>query len=154
DLLTDDNEAGDAAWVRGDLGRLDAVIGAYEVYDDDLYGAKAFFAVSLFLRDEAQTKALHRALDDLHPVENALPYTSRRRHLRTDIPASSADILAAFGGGKTTGAEILPNDSDLTRKYGRKILVRRNLYTHPEAFARVRGRWDAVIAREQQGELT
>ncbi|HEX8026237.1 MAG TPA: hypothetical protein VF484_08530 [Candidatus Limnocylindrales bacterium] len=153
DLLTDDNEAGDAAWVRGDLGRLDAVIGAYEVYDDDLYGAKAFFAVSLFLRDEPATEALRRAMGDLEKVEAALPYESRRR-VSTDIPASSADILAAFGGGKTTGAEILPNDSDLTRKYGRKILVRRNLYTHPEAFARVRARWDAVIAKEQQSELT
>jgi len=153
DLLTDDNEAGDAAWVRGDLGRLDAGIGAYEVYDDDLYGAKAFFAVSLFLRDEPATEALHRAMGDLEKVEAALPYESRRR-VSTDIPASSADILAAFGGGKTTGAEILPNDSDLTRKYGRKILVRRNLYTHPEAFSRVRARWDAVIAKEQQDALS
>jgi hypothetical protein len=153
DLLHDDNEAGDAAWVRGDLGRLDAVIGAYEVYDDDLYGAKAFFAVSLFLRDEPATAALRRALDDLHQVEAALPYESRRV-LRSDIPASSADILAAFGGGKSTGAEILPNDADLTRKYGRKILVRRNLYTHPEAFARARSRWDAVIDRDHQAALT
>jgi len=153
DLLADDNEAGDAAWVRGDLGRLDAVIGAYEVYDDDLYGAKAFFAVSLFLRDEAATTALRRAVEDLEQVEAALPYESRRR-FRTDIPASSADILAAFGGGKTTGAEILPNDADLTRKYGRKILVRRNLYTHPEAFARVQLRWQAVITPEQHDELS
>ncbi len=154
DLLDDDNEAGDAAWVRGDLGRLDAVIGAYEVYDDDLYGAKAFFAVSLFLRDEPATAALRRALEDLHQVEAALPYESRRRSIRTDIPASSADILAAFGGGKTTGAEILPNDSDLARKYGRKILVRRNLYTHPEAFARAFSRWEAVIDRDHQAALT
>ena len=153
DLLDDDNEAGDAAWVRGDLGRLDAVIGAYEVYDDDLYGAKAFFAVSLFLRDEAATSALRRALEDLHQVEAALPYESRRR-LSSDIPGTSADILAAFGGGKTTGAEILPNDADLTRKYGRKILVRRNLYPHPEAFARARSRWEAVIDRDQQAALT
>jgi hypothetical protein len=153
DLLHDDNEAGDAAWVRGDLGRLDAVIGAYEVYDDDLYGAKAFFAVSLFLRDEPATAALRRAMDDLDRVEAALPYESRRR-LDRNIPGTSADILAAFGGGKTTGAEILPNDADLTRKYGRKILVRRNLYMHPEAFARARSRWEAVIDRDHQAALT
>jgi hypothetical protein len=153
DLLTDDNEAGDAAWVRGDGSRIDAVIGAYESYDDDLYGAKTFFGVSLFLRDEPATSALRRALGDLQEVETALPYDSRRQ-VRTDLPAASYDILAAFGGGKTTGAEILPNDPDLARKYGRKILVRRNLYTHAEAFGRVRARWESVIDRDQHAELT
>ena len=152
DLLTDDNEAGDAAWVRGDLGPLDAVIGSYETYDDDLYGAKGFFGVSLFLRDETATAALRRALDDLPAVEGALPYESRRRVV-TDLPAGSYDILAAFGNGKSTGAEILPNEPDLLRKYGRKILVRRNLYTHPEAFSRVRARWEAAMDREHHPEL-
>jgi hypothetical protein len=153
DLLTDDNEAGDAAWVRGDSPRIDAVIGAYETYDDDLYGAKAFFGLSLFLRDEPATAALRRALEDLPQVEAALPYESRRRIL-TDFPAGSYDILAAFGGGKATGAEILPNDPDLMRKYGRKILVRRNLYTSPEAFSRVQARWEAAMDREHHPELT
>ena len=152
DLLTDDNEPGDAAWVRGDSARLDAVIGAYETYDDDLYGAKGFFGVSLFLRDETATAALRRAMEDLPQVEAALPYESRRQ-VRTDFPAGSYDILAAFGGGKTTGAEILPNDANLTRKYGRKILVRRNLYTHPDAFSRVAARWHAAIDREHHPEL-
>jgi hypothetical protein len=153
DLLTDDNEAGDAAWVRGESPRIDAVIGAYETYDDDLYGAKAFFGVSLFLRDESATGALRRAMADLPQVEAAMPYPSRRR-IVTDIPAGSYDILAAFGGGKGTAAEILPNDPDLMRKYGRKILVRRNLYTHPEAFSRVRARWEAAMDREHHAELT
>ena len=153
DLLTDDNEAGDAAWVRGESARLDAVIGAYESYDDDLYGAKAFFGLSLFLRDESATAALRRALEDLPQVEAALPYEGRRR-IQTDLPAGSYDILAAFGGGKTTGAEILPNDPDLVRKYGRKILIRRNLYTHPDVFSRVEARWKAAIDREHHAELT
>ncbi|HLX34764.1 MAG TPA: hypothetical protein VKR30_05910 [Candidatus Limnocylindrales bacterium] len=153
DLLTDDNEAGDAAWVRGDLGRIDAVIGSYEVYDDDLYGAKGFVGLSLFLRDESATSALRRALDDLPAIEAALPYESWRR-VQTDLPAGSYDILAAFGAGKQTGAEILPNDPNLLRKYGRKILVRRNLYTHPEAFSRMRARWESVVDRDQHAEVS
>jgi hypothetical protein len=152
DLLADDHEAGDAAWIRGELGRLDAVVGAYETYDDDLYGAKGFFDVSLYLRDEPATVKLRAALADLPQVEAAMPYESNHA-VRSDIPAGSYDILAAFGGGKTTGAEILPNDPNLMRKYGRKILVRRNLYTHPDSFARAQSRWKAVIDPSQHDEL-
>ena len=153
DLLSDDNEGGDAAWVRGDLGRIDAVVGAYETYDDDLFGAKAFFGLTLFLRDEAATDALRRAMDDLQEIEASLPYESRRR-VRTDIPAGSYDVLAAFGQGQSTAAEILPNDPDLMRKYGRKILVRRNLYTHPDSLARARARWEAAMDRDFHADLT
>jgi hypothetical protein len=153
DLLADDHEAGDAAWIRGELGRLDAVVGAYETYDDDLYGAKGFFDVSLYLRDEPATVKLRAALADLPQVEAAMPYESNHA-VRSDIPAGSYDILAAFGGGKTTGAEILPNDPNLMRKYGRKILVRRNLYMHPDSFARAQSRWTAVIDASQHAELT
>jgi len=47
DLLTDDFEGGDAAWVTGRFGDFNAQLGAYEVYDDELYGAKAFYGASL-----------------------------------------------------------------------------------------------------------
>lgn len=153
DLLSDDNEAGDAAWVRGDVGRVDAVIGAYETYDDDLFGAKAFFGLTLFLRDEAETTAIRRAMDDLQEIEASLPYQSRRR-VRSDIPAGSYDVLAAFGQGVGTAAEILPNDPDLMRKYGRKILVRRNLYTNPESLTRAKARWEAAMERDFHADLT
>jgi hypothetical protein len=153
DLLTDDNEAGDAAWVRGELGRIDAVVGAYEVYDDDLFGAKAFFSVALFLRDDPATERLRSEMAHLQEIEEALPYPSRRR-VRTDIPVASVNVIAAFGGGRTAGAEILPNDPVLMRKYGRKILVRRNLYLHPDNFGMVKARWQAVMLPEHHADLT
>ncbi|MGQ0508755.1 MAG: NUDIX hydrolase, partial [Myxococcaceae bacterium] len=58
DLLTNDYEAGDAAWLTGNFKRLNAQIGAYESYDDGLYGVKAFFGLSLMIRDEVATRAL------------------------------------------------------------------------------------------------
>jgi len=42
DLLSDDYESGDAAWVLGNFKRLNAQIGAYETYEDALFGTKAF----------------------------------------------------------------------------------------------------------------
>ena len=39
----DDYESGDAAWVTGHFKNLNAQIGSYETYDDELYGVKTFF---------------------------------------------------------------------------------------------------------------
>jgi hypothetical protein len=36
--LSDDYESGDAAWVTGHFKTLNAQIGSYETYDDELYG--------------------------------------------------------------------------------------------------------------------
>src|SRR6185503_6085093 len=58
DLLSNDYESGDAAWVLGRFKRLNAQIGAYETYDDELYGVKAFHAVSVLLRDETESASL------------------------------------------------------------------------------------------------
>jgi hypothetical protein len=153
DLLTDDNEAGDAAWVRGSFGHLDLVIGAHEPYDDDLFGAKAFFGLSILLRDEAATRELRERTRHLQAIEDALPI-DRHRVVAADIPVGSFDVVAAFGQGVSTAAEILPNDPDLIRKYGRKIALRRNTTVHPDAFERVASRWRSVMAPAHHAELT
>ena len=87
DLLSNDYESGDAAWVTGRFGRLNAQIGAYETYDDELFGAKAFFAVSLLLRDEAATAELRKALGGLQAIEDALPYDARTRESARTFPS-------------------------------------------------------------------
>jgi hypothetical protein len=153
DLLTDDNEAGDAAWVRGSFGRLDVVAGAYEQYDDDLFGAKGFFGLALLLRDEAGAAELQERFHHLQAIEDALPI-DRHRIVPAVIPVGSFDVLAAFGQGIELNAEILPNDATLTRKYGRKILLRRNFVMHPDVVARVEQRWRAAMAPVHQDELT
>ena len=153
DLLTDDNEAGDAAWIRGEIGRIDGVIGAYEVYDDGLFGAKAAFGMSVALRDDPATDLLRDELAHLQEIEDALPYPSRRR-VRTDIPVASVNVLAAFGAAVDVAAEILPNDPTLMRKYGRKILVRRNSLTNAAAFGRSQTRWQAGVLPEHYRDLT
>ena len=47
DLLTNDYESGDAAWVTGHFKNLNSQIGSFETYDDPLYGVKTFFALSV-----------------------------------------------------------------------------------------------------------
>jgi hypothetical protein len=154
DLLSDDYESGDAAWVTGRFKNLNAQIGSYEVYDDELYGVKTFFALSLLATRRAETEALRKAMRGLQALEDSLPY-ERRKKVREDIPVGVYDVIADFGqsrGGNT--ATILPNESYLARRYGRTILLRANIMQHPDIFQTTGNAWGAAVADAHKAELT
>jgi hypothetical protein len=154
DLLANDYEAGDAAWVSGRFGRLNAQIGSYETYDDELLGVKTFFSLSLLLEDEERTSRLRRAMKGLQALEDRLPYTGDKR-VREDIPVGVYQVIADFGQARGTNtATILPNDSDHARKYGRTILMRHNILAHPDLFRNVSEAWAAAVAPEHLEDLT
>jgi hypothetical protein len=153
DLLTDDNEGGDAAWIRGSFNQLDFIAGAYESYDDDLYGAKLFFGLAILLREPAGTAELRERLGHLQAIEDALPI-DRHRTVDSTIPIGSYDVVAALGQELGVLAEILPNDPALIRKYGRKILLRHNYSVAEGPFERIRARWRAATAPVHHADLT
>ena len=154
DLLSDDYESGDAAWITGRFKNLNAQIGAYETYDDELTGTRAFYSLNVLARRPQETEALVKGLRGLQDVENALPY-DRRKRVREDIPVGVYDVVADFGqsrGGNT--ATILPNEAYLARRYGRTILLRANIMRSPEIFSAGSSAWAAVVAPEFAPHLT
>ena len=154
DLLSDDYESGDAAWITGRFKNLNAQIGSYEVYDDELYGVKTFFAFSLLSTRRAESDALKAAMRGLQALEDSLPY-ERRKRVREDIPVGVYDVIADFGqsrGGNT--ATILPNESYIARRYGRTILLRANIMRSPEIFEGANKAWEAAVAPAHAAELT
>ena len=154
DLLSDDYESGDAAWITGRFKNLNAQIGSYEVYDDELYGVKTFFALSLLATRREESAALRSAMRGLQELENSLPYKQHKR-VREDIPVGVYDVVADFGqsrGGNT--ATILPNESYLARRYGRTILLRANIMRSPEIFEGTNRAWEAAVAPAHAQELT
>jgi hypothetical protein len=154
DLLSDDYESGDAAWVTGRFKNLNAEIGSYEVYDDELYGVKTFFALSLLATRRDETEALRKAMRGLQALEDSLPYEQRKK-VREDIPVGVYDVIADFGqsrGGNT--ATILPNESYLARRYGRTILLRANIMQNPDIFQSTGNAWGAATAPAHGAELT
>jgi len=155
DLLADDYEGGDAAWVTGDFtGNLNAQIGAYETYDDAMYGVKTFFSLSLLVRDRARSAELQEALGDIQRVEDALPYTSDRE-VRSDIPVGVYNIVADFGQARGTNtATILPNEAYLARQYGRTILMRGNILLNEELFEETHRAFAAAVIDAQGDDLT
>lgn len=153
DLVTNDYESGDASWVTGRFQRLNAQIGAYETYDDALYGVKAFHSMSILLANEQATAELRKALGGLQAIEDALPYTAQKK-VREDIPVGVYDVIADFGQARGTNtATILPNDPLFSRRYGRTILLRENIMKHPSIFAADMRVWKATVGNAQANDL-
>jgi hypothetical protein len=155
DLLSDDYESGDAAWVTGRFRNLNVQVGAYETYDDELYGNKAFFGFSLMIERKAAVATLREALESLQALEDSLPYAPHKR-VRDDIPIGIYDVIADFGETAFGGnpASILPNESSIARRYGRRIMIRANVLQHPDLFAQQRELWAAVVAPAHRGEFS
>ncbi|MFY9621757.1 MAG: zincin-like metallopeptidase domain-containing protein [Pyrinomonadaceae bacterium] len=154
DLLSDDYESGDAAWVTGRFKNINAQIGSYETYDDELYGVKTFFGVSLLATRPQETTALRQAMKGLQALEDSLPYEHHKK-VREDIPVGVYDVIADFGqtrGGNT--ATILPNESYLARRYGRTILLRANIMRDPNIFESTNRTLAAAVGEEQAKALT
>lgn len=154
DLLSDDYESGDAAWVTGRFKNLNAQIGTYEVYDDEMFGVKSFFSLSLLSTRQQETAELRKAMKGLQALEDSLPYTHHKK-IREDIPVGLYDVIADFGqarGGNT--ATILPNENYLARRYGRTILLRSNIMQHPELFGGTSRAWEAAVGPSHKTELT
>lgn len=154
DLLTEDYEAGDAAWVLGRFGNLNVQLGSYETYDDALAGVKAFYGMSVLVRDAVRTRELEADLGGLQALEDQLPY-AHRKSVRDDIPVGVYHVIADFGQARGANtATILPNDADHARKYGRTILLRYNIMTHPALFERARARFAAATASAFHADLS
>ena len=154
DLLSDDYESGDASWVTGRFKNLNAQIGSYETYDDELFGVKTFFSLSLLQTRPQESEALRRAMKGIQALEDSLPYQNHKK-VREDIPVGVYDVVADFGqarGGNT--ATILPNESYLARRYGRTILLRANIMRDPNIFEGTSGTLTAAIGEAQAKELT
>jgi hypothetical protein len=154
DLLSNDYESGDASWVTGRFKNLNAQIGSYETYDDELYGVKTFFSFCLFQTRQQETTALRQAMKGLQALEDSLPYQDHKK-VREDIPVGVYDVVADFGqsrGGNT--ATILPNEAYLARRYGRTILLRANIMRDPDIFESTSKTFAAAVGEQQASELT
>ena len=154
DLLSNDYESGDASWITGRFKNLNAQIGSYETYDDELFGVKTFFSFCLLQSRQAETAALRQAMKGIQALEDSLPYKNHKK-VREDIPVGVYDVVADFGqsrGGNT--ATILPNESYLARRYGRTILLRANIMRDTSIFQSTSGVFASAVGEEQAKALT
>jgi hypothetical protein len=154
DLLSNDYESGDAAWVTGNFKNLNSQIGSYETYDDPLYGVKTFFSLCVLKTRKTETTNLKSALSGIQALENSLPY-GNHKHVKEDISVGVYDVVSDFAqsrGGNT--ATNLPNESLYARRYGRTIMIRANILQNPDIFDASLKAFQIVVDTKHGRDLT
>jgi hypothetical protein len=153
DLLSNDYESGDASWVTSTFRNLNAQIGAYETYNDGLYGTRAYYSLSVMIKRTAESATLAAALQGLQEIEDALPYEHHKR-VRDSGPVGLYDVVADFGQSRSANtASILPNEAYLAARYGRTILLRTNILRDPVLFGEAKEAWRSAVAPQHLADL-
>jgi hypothetical protein len=130
-FLSNDYYASDVAWMELD-GPLEITIGPYEVYEDELFNAKAAFEAFVTLRDDAETEKLSRFGKHLQEIENRLPIDPRYRNPRLGAAAPIRVVQEVYGAGEgrrgvQTAAFNLPNDERVIKQVGSKRVMLKNV---------------------------
>lgn len=130
-FLDNDYYKSDVAWMKVDAP-IDATIGPYETYMDEVFGYKAAFEAYITLRDDAETAKLKMFSGHLQEIENNLPMDAKFRNKKIGALAPIRvvnEVLATGDGahGVRTAAFNLPNDERVVREYGSKRVMLKNV---------------------------
>jgi Peptidase family M49 len=130
-FLSNDYYDSDVAWMEL-KGAIEATIGPYEVYEDELFNYKAAFESYVTVQDDAETAKLQKFAGELQDIENNLPIEPRHRNPRLGglAPIVVVNEIYASGDGNRavqTAAFNLPNDERVVREKGAKRVMLKNV---------------------------
>ncbi|MBU1241821.1 peptidase [Myxococcota bacterium] len=129
-LQDDRYQESDFAWL--DLkGPIEFLIGPYEVYEDGLMGYRAAYEAFVNLIDRDYSARLAELKSYRKDLDEALPYDAKFRSSRgKDLPIVVVNQLFTAGdtrAGVQTMAFNLPNDEEVRRKKGFKLVLFKNI---------------------------
>jgi hypothetical protein len=129
-FASDQYRQSDKDWM--DLSsRVEATIGPYETYEDDLLGQKAAFEAYITVSDPEESAKLDRYKKLLPMMEQNLPIPPGAHGKRGgDSPIHVVDVVFTSGearGSVQTIAYNLPNDEAVRKEKGAKKILLRNL---------------------------
>ena len=121
----------DVAWMELD-GSIEPTIGPYEVYEDEWFNYKAAFEAFVTIRDDTETDQLERFGGYLQELEDHLPIDPKLRNPKLGALAPIRVVNVVFTAGDAnrgvqTAAFNLPNDERVTREYGSKRVMLKNV---------------------------
>jgi len=121
----------DVAWMELDAS-IEPTIGPYEVYEDEWFNYKAAFEAFVTIRDDTETDQLERFGGYLQDLEDNLPIDPELRNpeLGALAPIRVVNVVFTAGDanrGVQTAAFNLPNDERVTREYGSKRVMLKNV---------------------------
>ena len=130
-FLTDDYYESELAWM--DLeGPIEAAIGPYEVYTDNLFGYKTAFEAFITIKNPEESAALAKYKDFLRDMEANLPVDESYKNFRRGFESPIAAADQVHGGGDNvpgvqTIAFNLPNDERVREAKGAKKVILNNV---------------------------
>jgi hypothetical protein len=121
----------DIAWMKLD-GPLEVTLGPYEVYEDGWFNLKAAFEAFVGVRDQEETQKLQKLSSELQWLEDRLPIDAAMRNPKLGAAASIRVVNEIFCAGDAnhgvqTAAYNLPNDEEITARYGTKRVMLKNV---------------------------
>ena len=130
-LLSDNYRESDMAWM--DLnGRIEVVIGPYEVYEDNLFNYKAAFESFVTVVDPAESAKLAAYAHALPDMERNLPEPEQYKNPNRGSESPIAVVQEVYTAGDArrgvqTAAFNLPNDEFVREKKGSKKVLLKNV---------------------------
>jgi hypothetical protein len=111
---------------------IEPTIGPYETYEDEWFSDKAAFEAFVGVRDDAESKKLALFSTELQDIENHLPIDASLRNPKLGALAPIRVVNEIFCAGDAnhgvqTAAFNLPNDERVTREYGSKRVMLKNV---------------------------
>lgn len=128
---TDNYRDSDMAWM--DLnGSIEAVIGPYEVYEDNLFNYKAAFEAFINIVDKAESEKLSVYAKHLPDMERNLPEPEEYKNPNRGSESPIKVVLELYTAGDArrgvqTSAFNLPNDEFVREKKGSKKVLLKNV---------------------------
>jgi hypothetical protein len=129
---TDDYYESELAWMDLKDTPIEIAIGPYEVYTDELYGAKTAFEAFVTLRNPEASAALDKYKRYLRDMEANLPVAEAYKNFQRGFESPIAVVDQVHGGGDNvpgvqTVAFNLPNDERVREAKGAKKVILSNV---------------------------
>lgn len=154
-FLTDDYYESEMAWM--DLeGPIEAAIGPYEVYTDNLFGYKTAFEAFITVKNPEESAALAKYKDFLRDMEANLPVEERYKNYKRGFESPIAATYQVHGGGDNargvqTIAFNLPNDERVREAKGAKKVLLNNVLG--AKFDRILQPMAEIVLVEEQADM-
>lgn len=131
-FLTDDYYESNMAWMDVRDNTIEAVIGPYEVYEDQLFNYKAAFESFLTIRDPEESAKVARFASYLTDMERHLPIPDEYKNFNRGSESPMVVAQEVFTAGDTkagvqTIAFNLPNDERVRQAKGSKKVILKNI---------------------------
>jgi hypothetical protein len=116
-------------YLRDGRSKIGFLMGPIETYLDKLMGVKKAWQFNLRVMRDSETEEAQKMIDVTTNMPILKPYLSVGQQLKENMVKMRVDDVLMFAGRQATSNSAstnLPNEADLVKKFGTKILVYKN----------------------------